>query len=125
MIRNADVQSRFDFVCIEGSVAMYGELCHIPMCLLAAVGLLAPRLILILMWLFNSAFMLQPFEGLGVPNPVIPIAGLFFLPTTTLGFCWATLSFGGVSSFSEMLIIAIGVIIDLGLLGNGRGITKR
>jgi hypothetical protein len=24
-----------------------------------------------------------------------------------------------------MLIIAIGVIIDLGLLGNGRGITKR
>jgi len=104
---------------------MHRELCHIPMCFLAAVGLLAPRLILVLMWLFNSAFVLQPFEGFGVPNPVIPIAGLFFLPTTTLGFCWAFLSFGGVSSFSGMLIIAIGVIIDLGLLGNGRGITKR
>ena len=95
------------------------------MCFLAAVGLLAPRLILILMWLFNSGFVLQPFEGFRVPNPVILIAGLFFLPTTTLGFCWATLPFGGVSSFSGMLIIAIGVIIDLGLLGNGRGITKR
>ena len=95
------------------------------MCFLAAVGLLAPRLILVLMWLFNSAFVLQPFERLGVPNPVIPITGLFVLPTTTLGFCWATLSFGGVSSFSGMLIIAVGVIIDLGLLGNGRGITKR
>ena len=104
---------------------MRGELCHIPMCFWAAVGLLAPRLILVLMWLFNSAFVPQPFEGFGVPNPVIPIAGLFFLPTTTLGFCWATLSFGGVSSFSGMLIIAIGVIIDLGLVGNGRGIIKR
>ena len=94
------------------------------MCFLAAVGLLAPRLILVLMWLFNSAFVLQPFEGFGVPNPSIPIAGLFFLPTTTLGFCWSSLSFGGVSSFSGILIIAIGAIIDLGLLGNGRGVTR-
>ena len=91
MIRNADVQSRFDFVYIEGSVAMHGELCHIPMCFLAAVGLLAPRLILILMWLFNSAFVLKPFEGFGVPNPVIPIAGLLFLPTTTVSYTHLTL----------------------------------
>ena len=103
---------------------MHGELCHIPMCFLAAVGLFAPCLIIVLMWLFNSAFVLQPFEGLGVPNPVIPIAGLFFLPTTTLGFCWKTLSCGGVSSFSGMFIIAIGVIIHLGLLGNEGGIAK-
>ena len=70
-------------------------------------------------------YILQPFEGFGVPNPVLPIAGLVFLPTTTLGFCWATASFGGLSSFSGMLIVAIGVIIDIGLLGNGRGIAKR
>jgi hypothetical protein len=42
-----------------------------------------------------------------------------------LGFCWATASFGGLSSFSGILIVAFGVIIDLGLLGNGRGIAKR
>ena len=39
------------------------------MCLFAAVGLLAPRLILVLMWLLNSAFILQPFEGVGGPTP--------------------------------------------------------
>ena len=92
------------------------------MCLFAALGLLAPRLILV--WLFNSSFVLQPFAGMAVPNPVLPIAGLL-LPTTTLGFCWATSSFGGVSSFSGMLVVAIGVIIDLGLIGNGRGVAKR
>ena len=96
-----------------------------PMCLFAAVGLLAPRLILVLMWLLNSAFILQPFEEFGVPNPVLPIAELVFLPTTTLGLCWATASFGGLSEFSGMLVVAIGMIIDLGLLGNGRGIAKR
>ena len=95
------------------------------MCLLAAIGLLAPRLILVLMWLFNSSFVLQPFSGMAVPNPVLPIAGLLLLTTTTLGFCWASSAFGGVSTFNGGLVVAIGVIIDLGLIGNGRGIAIR
>ena len=95
------------------------------MCLLAAIGLLAPRLILVLMWLFNSSFVLSPFASMAVPNPVLPVAGLILLPTTALGYCWASASFGGVSSFSGMLVVAIGVIIDLGLIGNGRGAAKR
>ena len=55
------------------------------MCLLAAIGLLAPRLVLVLMWLINSSFVLQPFSGISFPSPVLPILGLLFLPTTTLG----------------------------------------
>ena len=98
---------------------------RLPMCLLAAIGLLAPRLILVLMWLFNSSFVLSPFASMAVPNPVLPVAGLILLPTTTLGYCWASASFGGVSSFSGMLVVAIGVIIDVGLIGNGRGAAKR
>ena len=105
-------------------MAMHELVRDASMCLLAALGLLAPRLILVLMWLLNSSFVLLPFEGFGVPNPVIPLAGLILLPTTTLGVCWASASFDGVASFSGMLIIAIGVIIDLGLLGNGRGVAK-
>ena len=56
-------------------------------CLLAARDLLAPRFVLVLMWLINSSFVLQPFSGTSVPNPVLPILGLLFLPTTTLGYC--------------------------------------
>ena len=95
------------------------------MCLVAALGLLAPRLILILIWLFNSSFVMEPFSGLGVPNPILPIVGLLFLPTTTLFYCWASMSLGGVSSFSGVLVLAIGLIIDLGLIGNGRGVARR
>ena len=94
------------------------------MCLLAAIGLLAPRLVLVLMWVINSSFVLQPFNGTSVPNPVLPILGLLFLPTTTLGYCWAAASFGGVS-FSGLLVVLIGLIIDFGLIGNGRGAVRR
>ena len=97
------------------------------MCFLAAIGLLAPLLVLVLMWLINSSFVLQlqPFSGASVPNPVLPVLGLLFLPTTTLGYCWAVTSFGGVSSSSGLLVVLIGVIIDFGLIGNGRGAVRR
>ncbi len=95
------------------------------MCLFTALGLLASRLILLLMWLFNSSVVLQPFSGMSVPTPVLPIAGLLLLPTTTHGFFWASSAFGGVSTFSGTLVVAMGVIIDLGLIGHGRGMAKR
>lgn len=95
------------------------------MCLFAALGLLAPRLVLMVIWLFNAAFVLAPFTGFAIPSPVIPLLGLVFLPTTTLGYCWATAAFGGLTSLSGVLIIAIGIVIDFGLIGNGRGIAKR
>ena len=95
------------------------------MCLFAALGLLGPRLVLLLIWFFNTAFVLTPSSALAVPNPVTPVLGLVFLPTTTLGYCWATASFGGLSSFSGLLIVAIGVVIDLGLIWNLGGFAKR
>ena len=95
------------------------------MCLFAALGLLAPRVILLLMWLFNSAFVLAPFAGMGLPNPLIPLLGLVLLPTTTLGYCWAVAGFSGLASFSGVRGVAIGLIIDLGLIGKGRGVARR
>ena len=77
------------------------------------------------MWLFNSVFVLQPFAAFAVPNPILPMLGLLMLPTTTLGYCRAAGSFGGLSSFGGVLVVAIGLIIDLGLIGNGRGVGRR
>ena len=95
------------------------------MCLLAALGLITPRLILILLWLFSPAVVLGPFADLAVPNPIVPVLGLLFLSTTTLGICWASVSFGGMQSFSGLLIVLIGLVIDAGLIGKGRGIARR
>ena len=106
-------------------VAMETQRPYLAMCLLATIGLLAPRLVLVLMWLINSSFVLQPFSGTNVLNPVLPVLGLLFLPTTTLGYCWGAASFGSVSSFSGLLVVLIGLIIDFGLIGNGRGAVRR
>jgi len=95
------------------------------MCLLAALGLLAPRLILILLWVFSPLFVLAPFAGLPIPNPILPLLGVVFLPTTTLGVCFAQASFGGLSSCRGLLVVAVGLVIDAGLIGNGRGLAKR
>ena len=95
------------------------------MCLVGLLGLITPRLILILMWLFSPAFVLQPFADLAIPNPILPVLGLVVLPTTTLGYCWADASFGGIASFSGLLVLLIGLLIDVGLIGNGRGMGQR
>lgn len=95
------------------------------MCLVGLLGLITPRLILILMWLFSPAFVLQPFADLSIPNPILPVLGLVVLPTTTLGYCWADASFGGIASFSGLLMVLIGLLIDVGLIGNGRGMGRR
>lgn len=95
------------------------------MCLLAALGLYVPRLILILLWFVNAPFVLGPFSGTPLPAFVAPLIGLVMLPTTTLGYCWASAIYGGISSFSGLLIVGIGLLIDLGLIGGGRGIARR
>ena len=95
------------------------------MCLFAVLGLLAPRVILLLMWLINNSFVLHPFIGLPIPNPILPLLGLVMLPTTTLGYCWAIAAFGDLEHFSGLLLVAIGLVVDLGLIGNGRGAARR
>ena len=82
-------------------------------------------LILILLWVLSRLFVVAPVAGLPVPTPFLPLLGVVFLPTTTVGVCFAQASFGGLSSFSGLLVVAIGLVIDAGLIGNGRGLAKR
>ena len=48
------------------------------MCLLAALGLFVPRLILILLWFVNAPLVLGPFSDLPLPDFVAPLIGLPF-----------------------------------------------
>jgi hypothetical protein len=95
------------------------------MCLLAVFGLLAPRFLLILCWLLNSRFVLAPFAGSALPGPLILLLGLLLLPTTTLAYCLAHAMFAGATSFGAVLFVLIALVLDLGLIGQGRGTARR
>ena len=53
------------------------------MCFIALLGLLAPRIVFFLLWLFTPAFVLAPFAGIWI----WPLLGIILLPTTTLAYC--------------------------------------
>jgi CDP-diglyceride synthetase len=79
-------------------------------CLFALLAAAAPRLALILMWLFT------PWVNRAFENLIVPLLGLIFLPLTTV--LYVLLRPGGLSSF-EWLLIAVAFLIDLGAYGGG------
>jgi hypothetical protein len=79
-------------------------------CLFALLGAIAPRLALILMWLFTD------WIGRTFDSFIVPLLGFIFLPLTTL--IYVLVSPGGLSGF-ELILVIVGVIIDLGSYGGG------
>lgn len=80
-------------------------------CLFALLAAGAPRLALVLLWIFTTKVG-QAFEG----SILIPILGFFLLPLTTV--IYVLVSVGGLSTFDWFLLI-IGFLIDLGSYGSG------
>ena len=80
-------------------------------CLFALLAAIAPRIALILMWLFTplvkSAFGSQI---------ILPLLGLVFLPLTTVIF--VLVSPGGLMAF-EWLLLIFAFLVDLGAYGGG------
>ncbi len=85
-------------------------------CFFALLAAVAPRLALILMWLFT------PWVGRAFDSFVIPLLGLIFLPLTTV--LYVLVSPGGLSGFDWLLLIA-GVVGDLGAYGGGAYSRRR
>jgi hypothetical protein len=81
-------------------------------CLIAVLGLLTPRVVMVLLWLFTN-YLSRAFDTF-----IWPLLGFFFLPTTTLAYAVAQNSFDGLKGFG-LLIFVLGVLIDFGLLGGG------
>ena len=79
-------------------------------CLLALLGAAAPRLALIVMWLFTD-LLSRTFDSF-----VLPLLGFIFLPLTTVIYVFV--SPGGLGTFDWILLV-IGFLIDLGSYGSG------
>ena len=80
-------------------------------CLFGLLAAGAPRVALVLMWLFtpwvNRAF---------GPSILLPLLGLIFLPLTTV--MYILVSPAGIWGF-EWLLLFVAVVIDLGAYGSG------
>jgi hypothetical protein len=88
-------------------------------CLVAALALLTPRLIMILLWLLPTHYLSNAYG-----TWVWPLIGFFVLPTTTISYAVAENEFGGFRGWGIVITI-LGVAVDLGLLGTGRGVFRR
>jgi hypothetical protein len=75
-------------------------------CLIAIVGAFAPRLAIILLWLFTGIV------GQAFNNAIVPILGLIFLPFTTLFYVLVVNSIGQNNIYGWLLIL-IGFLLDL------------
>jgi hypothetical protein len=91
-------------------------------CFVAALGLLAPRFVIVVLWLFTD------YMSRAYTHWFLPTIGFFLLPTTTIAYAIAkdalSTRSGGLTAGGG-IVIALGVLIDAGLIGSGRGIAKR
>lgn len=81
-------------------------------CLLGCFALIAPRVLLVLLWIFGD------YVGSAHTSMLWPLLGFFFLPVTTLAHAWAWHHepSGSVQGIG-LVVVVIAVLIDLGIIG--------
>jgi hypothetical protein len=77
-------------------------------CLLVLLALAMPRVVVACLWLLSSWF-----KGM-FPNPLWPILGFFFLPTTLLWYSAVQNWWGGRWTFWTIAGLVIALCIDVG-----------
>lgn len=87
-------------------------------CLLVLAVLAIPRTVMVVLWIFSD-YLAQAYG-----TWVWPLLGFFLLPTTTLAYAVAQNRYDGVRGIGLVLVV-LGVLIDLGALGGGRGVGGR
>lgn len=88
-------------------------------CLAAFVGVFAPRLALLIIWIFT------PYVSRAFDTFVWPLLGLFFLPYTTIAYSIAFLPGTGVTGWRWIWVV-LGIILDIASYsGGGYGSKKR
>jgi hypothetical protein len=79
-------------------------------CLFALAGLLFPRLVLAILFLFTG------YLGTAYATVVWPVLGFLFMPFTTLAYAIAINDLGGMGGGGVVAVI-VGVLLDLGSAG--------
>lgn len=79
-------------------------------CLIVLVALFAPRVALVLMWLFTG-YIGRAFDGF-----LIPLLGFIFLPWTTI--VYALVAPGGLSLLNIVFLV-LAFMADVGSFGGG------
>ena len=87
-------------------------------CLVLLLAVAVPRFVMVVLWLFSN------YLSRAYGTWIWPLIGFFVLPTTTLAYALAKNSFGGLKG-GGVALVAIGLIVDLGLIGGGRGLARR
>jgi hypothetical protein len=84
-------------------------------CFLALLALISPRLVLVLLWLFDDVI------GRAFDSWILPVLGFFLLPWTTLAYVafWDWGSGHHVVGF-EWFFVVLAFLIDLGSYDQGR-----
>jgi hypothetical protein len=83
-------------------------------CFFAIIALMAPRIVVALLWFFSRWF-----EGL-FPTLLWPILGFLFLPTTLLWYSAVQRWFGGQWTLWPIVGIVIALLIDVSPAGGRR-----
>ncbi len=81
-------------------------------CLLLILFVAFPRVALVLIFLFSN-YLQRAYHGF-----LLPLIGFLFLPLTTLAYAWMV-NTGLPTTGTNLLILIVAVIIDLGGLGGG------
>ncbi len=81
-------------------------------CLLALLAIAFPRVAIVLLWLFTNFFS-GVYHGL-----IIPVLGFIFLPLTLIAYTYLQNTHAGLGT-TQLVILFVAVVIDLGLVGGG------
>ena len=87
-------------------------------CLVGLIVLAMPRFVMVLLAIFTD-YLSRAYDGW-----LLPLAGFFLLPTTTLAYAISKNETGGLKSWGIVLVI-VAVLVDVGIWGRGRGVFHR
>ena len=87
-------------------------------CLFAILALAFPRVAIILLWLFTN-FFTGVYHGI-----IIPVIGFLLLPLTLIVYTYM-LNRHMPLGLTQLIVLFIAVVIDLGLVGGGSTYRRR